>query len=98
MTTPCSCNSPPARSSCTSVKCRANQLYEVDTPNLAVALLEPGEYRLEVSDSGDATVVRVSEGSAQVEGGGQSGIVGMPADGALQRHAGVPDRTLRRTG
>ncbi len=55
----------------------ANQLYEVDTPNLAVALLEPGEYRLEVSDSGDATVVRVSEGRAQVEGGGQSVTVGM---------------------
>lgn len=55
----------------------ANQLYEIDTPNLAVALLEPGEYRLEVSDSGDATVVRVSEGRAQVEGGAQSVILGM---------------------
>ena len=55
----------------------ANQVYEVDTPNLAVTLLEPGEYRIEVSDSGEATVVRVSEGRAQAEGGSQSVTIGM---------------------
>jgi len=54
-----------------------NQLYEIDTPNLAVALLEPGEYRVEVNDAGDSTVVRVSEGRAHVEGGGQSVTLGM---------------------
>jgi hypothetical protein len=54
-----------------------NQLYEVDTPNLAVTLLEPGEYRVEVNDAGDTTVVRVSEGRAHVEGGGQSVTLGM---------------------
>jgi hypothetical protein len=54
-----------------------NQLYEIDTPNLAVALLEPGEYRVEVNDAGDTTVVRVSEGRAHVEGGGQSVTLGI---------------------
>ena len=54
-----------------------NQLYEIDTPNLAVALLEPGEYRVEVNDAGDTTVVRVSEGRAHAEGGGQSVTLGM---------------------
>jgi hypothetical protein len=54
-----------------------NQLYEIDTPNLAVALLEPGEYRVEVNDAGDSTVVRVSEGRAHVEGGGQSVTLGI---------------------
>jgi hypothetical protein len=54
-----------------------NQLYEIDTPNLAVALLEPGEYRVEVNDAGDSTLVRVSEGRAHVEGGDQSVTLGM---------------------
>ncbi len=55
----------------------AGQLYEIDTPNIAVALFEPGEYRVEVSANGDTTVVRVSEGRAQAEGGGQSVTLGM---------------------
>jgi hypothetical protein len=54
-----------------------NQLYEIDTPNLAVALLEPGEYRVEVNDSGDSTVVRVSEGRAHADSGAQSVTLGM---------------------
>lgn len=54
-----------------------NQIYEIDTPNLAVTLLEPGEYRVEVNEAGDTTVVRVSEGRAHVEGGSQSVTLGM---------------------
>ena len=45
--------------------------YEIDTPNLAVSLLQPGAYRVEVNDTGDATVVEVSEGDAQAVGDGQ---------------------------
>ena len=44
---------------------------ELDTPNVAVALLGPGDYRVEVNDAGDATVVKVSGGTAEVTGGGQ---------------------------
>ena len=49
-----------------------NQTYEVDTPNVAVLLDQPGMYRVDVSDSGDSTVVRVSDGQAEASNGGQS--------------------------
>ena len=55
---------------------QSNQTYEVDTPNLALSLQQPGEYRVEVNDAGDSTVVKVSEGQAQAAGGGQSVAVG----------------------
>jgi len=44
---------------------------ELDTPNVAVALLGPGDYRIEVNDAGDTTAVKVSGGTAEVTGGGQ---------------------------
>src|SRR5262249_37354006 len=49
-----------------------NQTYEIDTPNIALVLDQPGMYRVDVSDSGDATVVRVSEGQAEASGGGET--------------------------
>jgi hypothetical protein len=49
-----------------------NQTYEIDTPNIALSLLQPGDYRVEVDDAGDTTVVKVSSGQAQATGGGQS--------------------------
>ena len=45
---------------------------EIDTPNLALTLQQPGTYRVEVSDSGDATIVKVDDGEALATGGGQS--------------------------
>jgi hypothetical protein len=54
---------------------RTNQIYEVDTPNLAVTLVEPGEYRLEVGPSGTSTLVRVTEGAAEASAGGQTFVV-----------------------
>src|SRR5947208_4367881 len=53
-----------------------NQTYEVDTPNIALSLQQPGEYRVEVNDAGDTTVVKVSEGQAQAAGAGQSVAIG----------------------
>jgi hypothetical protein len=47
------------------------EAYEVDTPNLAVTLTQAGEYRIEVNDTGDHTIVAVSEGEAQATGNGQ---------------------------
>ena len=55
---------------------QANQVYEVDTPNIALSLQQPGEYRVEVSDAGDATVVKVSDGAVQAAGGGQTVAIG----------------------
>jgi hypothetical protein len=49
-----------------------NQNFEIDTPNLAVALQSPGDYRVEVNDAGNTTVVKVSNGDAQAIATGQS--------------------------
>ncbi|MBV9622026.1 MAG: hypothetical protein JO341_13535 [Gammaproteobacteria bacterium] len=48
------------------------EVYEVDTPNLAVTLQQNGEYRVDVNDAGDTTTVEVSEGSAQADSAGQA--------------------------
>ncbi|MGA7537864.1 MAG: DUF6600 domain-containing protein [Steroidobacteraceae bacterium] len=45
---------------------------EIDTPNLALTLQQPGIYRVEVSESGDTTIVKVDDGEALASGGGQS--------------------------
>jgi hypothetical protein len=49
-----------------------NQSFEIDTPNVAVLLQSPGDYRVEVNDSGNSTVVKVSNGDAQVSATGQT--------------------------
>ncbi|MGH8208637.1 MAG: DUF6600 domain-containing protein [Steroidobacteraceae bacterium] len=49
-----------------------NQTYEIDTPNLALVLDQPGQYRVDVNTAGDTTVVTVSEGQAEAAGGGQT--------------------------
>ena len=49
-----------------------NEAVEVDTPNLAFSLLRPGDYRLEVNEAGDTTVVTVRGGEGEVTAGGQA--------------------------
>jgi len=44
--------------------------YEVDTPNLAFTLLQPGEYRIDVTEDGSQTVTTVFHGRGRVTGGG----------------------------
>jgi Family of unknown function (DUF6600) len=46
--------------------------YEVDTPNIALVVQQPGVYRVDVNDAGTATAVAVSQGAAQAAGGGQT--------------------------
>jgi hypothetical protein len=53
----------------------SNDHIEIDTPNLALSLLRPGNYRVEVNDEADTTVVKVSEGEAEASDGSQSVIV-----------------------
>jgi hypothetical protein len=48
------------------------QSYEVDTPNVALLLDQPGQYRIDVNEAGDTTAVRVSDGQAEASGGGQT--------------------------
>jgi FecR protein len=44
--------------------------YEVDTPNVAFTLLQPGEYRVDVSEDGSQTITTVWHGRGRVTGGG----------------------------
>jgi hypothetical protein len=49
-----------------------DQSLEIDTPNVAVTLQSPGDYRVQVNEAGDTTVVKVSNGDAQVSAAGQT--------------------------
>ena len=44
--------------------------YEIDTPNIAFTLLQPGEYRVDVSEDGSQTIATVWHGHGRVTGGG----------------------------
>jgi hypothetical protein len=46
--------------------------YEIDTPNIAFAITQPGEYRLDVSADGNRTDVTVFHGRGEATGGGSS--------------------------
>lgn len=51
------------------------QVYEVDTPNLAFNVNQPGDYRLDVDPNNNTTKVTVLSGEAQVSGENNSYIV-----------------------
>jgi hypothetical protein len=46
--------------------------YEIDAPNLAFTLLQPGEYRVDVSEDGNTSTTTVWHGRGRVTGGGLS--------------------------
>lgn len=46
--------------------------FEVDTPNLAFNVSQPGEFRLDVNQNGDQTIATVRQGSGEVTGAGNS--------------------------
>ena len=46
--------------------------YEIDTPNLAFNVLQPGEYRIDVSADGNQTITTTFHGRGRVTGGGFS--------------------------
>jgi DNA segregation ATPase FtsK/SpoIIIE-like protein len=49
-----------------------DEVFEIDTPNLAFSILRPGTYRINVNESGDATMVAVRTGEGEVTGGGSA--------------------------
>lgn len=49
-----------------------NDDFEVDTPNLAFTVSEPGSYRLNASEDGTYTVVGLRSGTGQATGNGQT--------------------------
>ena len=50
----------------------SNQVFEVDTPNLAFTMRRAGDYRIDVDANGDATAVTVRSGQGEVYGAGAS--------------------------
>ncbi len=51
------------------------QVLEVDTPNLAFALRQPGEYRIEVDPDGSATTIVMRKGQGDVYGEGAAYVI-----------------------
>ena len=49
-----------------------DDVFEVDTPNLAFSVFQSGRYRVEASEDGNYTVVSVREGEGESTGNGQS--------------------------
>ncbi len=52
-----------------------NDLFEVDTPNLAFTIQRVGDYRIQVNPDGNQTITTVWRGRAEVTGGGESYLV-----------------------
>jgi hypothetical protein len=49
-----------------------NNDFEIDTPNQAFTIMQPGRYRVEASEDGSYTVVSVRVGEGEATGGGQT--------------------------
>jgi hypothetical protein len=49
-----------------------NDVFEIDTPNLAFSIYQPGSYRVEASEDGSYTVVSIREGDGEATGNGQT--------------------------
>jgi len=49
-----------------------NDVFEVDTPNLAFSVYQPGSYRVEASEDGNSTLVSLREGEGEATGNGQT--------------------------
>jgi hypothetical protein len=53
-------------------KLRPNEVLEIDTPNLALTIRQPGDYRIEVDPAGNGTMVAVRRGLAEAYGDGNA--------------------------
>lgn len=62
---------------------RDDESIEVSTPNSTVAILRPGEYRIEANDAGDQTIVRTRNGEAEVSGGSKTWRVDTSEEGVF---------------
>ena len=49
-----------------------DDVFEVDTPNLAFSVYQPGNYRVEASEDGTYSVVSIREGEGESTGNGQT--------------------------
>ena len=49
-----------------------DETFEIDTPNLAFSILREGDYKIDVNEAGDTTIVSVRNGQGEVTGGGSA--------------------------
>jgi hypothetical protein len=49
-----------------------DETFEIDTPNLAFSILRSGNYKINVNEAGDTTVIVVRDGEGEVTGGGSA--------------------------
>jgi hypothetical protein len=49
-----------------------DEVFEIDTPNQAFSIFQPGRYRVEASDDGSYSVVSIREGEGESTGNGQT--------------------------
>src|SRR6266540_2721792 len=54
----------------------SDQVFEIDTPNLAFSIRRAGDYRIDVDPNGNATIVRVRSGEGEAWGEGAAYVVG----------------------
>jgi TonB family protein len=52
-----------------------DNVFEVDTPNLAFSVLRRGDYRITVDPDGSFTTITLRDGQGQITGGGQAFLV-----------------------
>ena len=52
-----------------------DDVFEVDTPNLAFTVLRRGDYRITVDPDGSFTTITLRDGQGQINGGGQAFLV-----------------------
>src|SRR5262249_16290127 len=60
-----------------------NEVFEIDTPNLAFTISRPGTYKINVNQGGDVTLVQVRDGQGDVTGGGVAYTVHAGETGAF---------------
>jgi hypothetical protein len=49
-----------------------DDVVEIDTPNLAFSVTQPGSYRVEASEDGTFSVISIREGGGESTGNGQT--------------------------
>src|SRR6202140_2170673 len=60
-----------------------DEILEVDAPNLAFSILQPGQYRIQASEDGNSTVVTVRSGQGEATGGGRTYTVNSGLSGTF---------------
>ena len=70
-----------------------NEVFEVDTPNVAFTLRQAGEYRIEVDPDGNATTVIVRSGQGEAWGEGAAYLI---STGQAYRFTGTGLRAYQR--